>query len=713
MTFSKPETVMSSFSKPSSPVVSMKVPSVTEFISNFFYNYYTIDERTNENSNIPNHLKRKSIEQINSEVIDFSLRIPRYIKLQWHGPVGSIAPAGLLLANSPATSIESNLNKIQTEESFLKSKFSSHSISNYDSIRDASSEIMSIGGKLYPGIEDAFPEIATGTSKDSIDASQSTMTNTNFTSNRTSIDYSSPTGIPKVITIAQPARQTRDTFPNSINQINKQQQYSLSNDDLGDSGFSLSKLVDTYNKNSLKNYSLTNQTIRGAVSEKDKFLNIASSVKSVEDIATDSARSHGITFYDSSNNQIKINSGYEALKAKVNKNPLNLQINKLAAIDIFASSSLFPHERKKINKNYTLVHKETAEIDDVYSQPVYVGPAIQTPDAFETSAGLIGYLIERSIYTADGYEKDKTYTVENAYVLDFIDTSILLGKEYFYSIRSIVRISTTGYDEETNEIREIQYYIGSHPVTTTVKTFEFVPPPHPVELNFIWDYRGKNLQIAWGMPVNSQRDITQFQVFRREKVEEPFELIVQKCFDQSKLKYRTGEVIDGNAKNMSPEVLQFVEYSDQPVLFFIDKDFKIDVESQKSSKYIYAITSIDAHGMSSNYGSQFEVTFDFFKNILVKKLISSAGAPKPYPNLHINVDAFKDVIKTDGFSSTKLKVYFMPEYFKIINETGLIQRMVSTKQDNAYYKIQFINLQNQKSDSLKIVIDDPYELTTV
>ena len=97
----------------------------------------------------------------------------------------------------------------------------------------------------------------------------------------------------------------------------------------------------------------------------------------------------------------------------------------------------------------------------------------------------------------------------------------------------------------------------------------------------------------------------------------------------------------------------------------------------------------------------------------MKKLISSAGAPKPYPNLHINVDAFKDVIKTDGFSSTKLKVYFMPEYFKIINETGLIQRMVSTKQDNAYYKIQFINLQNQKSDSLKIVIDDPYELTTV
>jgi hypothetical protein len=96
---------------------------------------------------------------------------------------------------------------------------------------------------------------------------------------------------------------------------------------------------------------------------------------------------------------------------------------------------------------------------------------------------------------------------------------------------------------------------------------------------------------------------------------------------------------------------------------------------------------------------------------LINKLISSAGGPKPYPNLYLNIDAFKDVIKTSGMSSTKLKVYFMPEYFKIMYGDYRIQRMVSTKQDNAYYKIQFINLQNQKSDSLKITIDDPHELT--
>ena len=127
----------------------------------------------------------------------------------------------------------------------------------------------------------------------------------------------------------------------------------------------------------------------------------------------------------------------------------------------------------------------------------------------------------------------------------------------------------------------------------------------------MWDYKNKKLQVTWGMPVNSQRDITQFQVFRRQSIEEPFELIAQKCIDNSKLKYRTGEIIDGNFKNMSPENLQFVEYSDQPVMFFIDEDFKVDPKSLKSSRFIYTIVSIDAHGMSSNYGSQFEINFDF------------------------------------------------------------------------------------------------------
>jgi hypothetical protein len=115
--------------------------------------------------------------------------------------------------------------------------------------------------------------------------------------------------------------------------------------------------------------------------------------------------------------------------------------------------------------------------------------------------------------------------------------------------------------------------------------------------------------------------------------------------------------------------------------------------------------------MVSNYSSQFEVSFDFFKNKLVKKLISVAGAPKPYPNMKLNIDLFKDTIKTSGEASMKMKVYFMPEYFKIKYSNGRVERMLSTSNENGYYKMQFINLQNQKSDSMDIVIDDPLGLT--
>jgi hypothetical protein len=139
----------------------------------------------------------------------------------------------------------------------------------------------------------------------------------------------------------------------------------------------------------------------------------------------------------------------------------------------------------------------------------------------------------------------------------------------------------------------------------------------------------------------------------------------------------------------------------------LDLDFKADPETLTVSKFIYAITSVDAHGLISNYSSQFEVTFDFLKNQLVKKIISNSGAPRAYPNMYLMTDTFKDVIKTSGGFSKKMKIYFMPDYLKLGNQqNGIIQKMVETKQSDSFYKIQFINLQNQKSDSIKIKIDD-------
>jgi hypothetical protein len=155
-----------------------------------------------------------------------------------------------------------------------------------------------------------------------------------------------------------------------------------------------------------------------------------------------------------------------------------------------------------------------------------------------------------------------------------------------------------------------------------------------------------------------------------------------------------------------------------PIMYHIDNDFETDIDLLKTSKFIYTVASVDAHGMVSNYGSQFEVSFDFFKNRIVKQFVSSEGAPRQYPNMKLNIDLFKDVIKTEGQASLRMKVYFMPEYFKIRypnvsdnDEIIKVQKMVSTSNEGSYYKMQFINLQNQKSDNLKIIIDDPDGMT--
>lgn len=696
-TFFRPKNEQQSYSKPSAPVVSMNLPPIANFNSEFIYNYHVNDERTNESPPIPEYFKKKSMEQSSSEVLDYALRVPRYVKLTWDLPKTPIAQPSSLLENNSQNSIQSNLQKIHTEESFLKSRYSSFSISNQDAINDAGIEINSLGGNNISALVDS-----NNNSKDGFGSFFNAKGVIANSGNQVSILNNSTNGKPKLVRLPKDSKKLRNDFPNSITEISKRSKNQL----VGSKkiGYSPFAVADTFNTNNLKK---VGDNAKNASIKQD----IQSSTKNIEDMAIDHL-ANGVMFFDKNNKLKNSSSGFRKTIDVIQKNPLSLQINKLMAVDAFASSSILSFDLRKINDEFQKARSQFSELDDSFGQPFYVGPQILNPDLFQTTVGITGYLIERSIMGERGFEKDKTYTVENPLINNFVDTAVLFGRAYHYSIRTIFKVITTGYDDDVDEIREVGYLIGSKPTETMIKTFEFVPPPPPVDLNFIWDYKDKKLQITWNMPVNSQRDIKQFQVFRRENVEEPFELISQKCFDFSTLKYTTGESIDGNLKNeYSSEFQQLIQYHEEPVTFHIDDDFKINPRALKASKYIYSIVSIDAHGMSSNYSSQFEVSFDFFKNVLTKKLISSAGAPKPYPNLYLNIDAFKDVIKTSGMSSTRLKVYFMPEYFKIMYGDHRIQRMVSTKQDNAYYKIQFINLQNQKSDSLKITIDDPHELT--
>ena len=96
--------------------------------------------------------------------------------------------------------------------------------------------------------------------------------------------------------------------------------------------------------------------------------------------------------------------------------------------------------------------------------------------------------------------------------------------------------------------------------------------------------------------------------------------------------------------------------------------FYDDYEFNRDGSFIYAVCCVDAHGLTSTLSPQFEISFNKYRNKLVKRLISTSGAPKAYPNLYLLQDTFVDVVKDSGHS--QLTVYFDPEYLDVFNNNG-------------------------------------------
>lgn len=607
------------FAVPSNPVFSLNIPEVKEINSSFTYNFYVNDEGTQENSGVPEFIKKKS-EKLNAgdaETLDFTLRVPRYVTINWlPAPSTYYDPYD----DRKTFSIKQNIDKIITEDEFTSSKFINYTFSNVDRIQDAYNDINN----------DGKPEF----------------------------------------------------------------------------GNSQATTIDQYVNHLLKDFNESDDVVKITQTKK----NIIQAVENIEKIADRPKKSLGINFYDENGNEINNTSGFDQLVSGPEAF-LRTQINSLVIPDLFDNVYLQRDVVRELNNYYKYSkNRQELNVNDAIVKAVEISKVKEDPGKILTEKSVIGYLIERFEKTPEGFVKNKSYAIENPSITNFVDVLVKYGTTYYYSIRSVARIKTQGFDEEEQEVRDITYLVSSKPIITSVETVENIPPPEPVDVNFVWDYKKSKLKIVWGMPVNPQRDIKQFQIFRRSSIDEPFELIKQKNFDFSTKKYMTGEQIDGNKQDMTQENQSFVDMEYSPSMSHIDEDFIVDIEMLMTSRYIYSIGSVDAHGMVSNYSAQFEVSFDFFKNKLMKKLISVAGAPKPYPNMRLNIDLFKDTIKTSGETSMKMKVYFMPEYFKIKYSNGRVEKMLSTSNENGYYKMQFINLQNQKSDSMDIVIDDPLGL---
>jgi hypothetical protein len=319
---------------------------------------------------------------------------------------------------------------------------------------------------------------------------------------------------------------------------------------------------------------------------------------------------------------------------------------------------------------------------------------------------IIGYLIQKFEVSSSGVKTIGRIFIKNPenFSGEYKDENVRYGVSYIYKIRTVCLVEAIcrviNYDGVT-DIKIGKFLIASEGKIMSIDCVENIAPPPPISLKVKLNYKERKPEIIWQYPFNPQRDIKRFQIFKRASINESFTLVREYVFDNSIIKTSVAEV----AQTDRIDVLEYTKTN------FIDYEFDLHKDSA-----IYAIASVDAHGMSSGYSPQLFVKYDRINNRLIAKIISRENAPKPYPNIFIEQDFFEDAIKISR--KTRCNIFFDPEYYELyrnIENNGSDEitknkikyyRASSTVNNEFPYSFHFINVDLQQDKTFKIKIID-------
>ncbi|MBG17558.1 MAG: hypothetical protein CMB77_04320 [Euryarchaeota archaeon] len=317
----------------------------------------------------------------------------------------------------------------------------------------------------------------------------------------------------------------------------------------------------------------------------------------------------------------------------------------------------------------------------------------------------------------------------NNIVTSHIDAAVNYDKEYDYTIRAVFSFSLNVPVEVDGAIKNLtfHYFLNSpHSTILTVETREVQPPPYPRDVwAFHEYYTGDDgaLALHWAFPVNKQRDVTYFAVFRRSSIYEPFRLLRVYDFNYSiSSPEQSAAEIKARIYGHSPGDFNFFNEGENDTrgkikrlrpgevnTMFKDKEFKPNTD------YIYAVCAIDAHGQMSNYSAQLKVRLDSRLYKLDIRQISPPGAPLVLPNFFIKTKAFEDVARTANYRKATLR--FRPDYksVKVNNAVkklvhGIDERPDAGGDESNCYFLQIINPDRANDIVLRYQINDKLEL---
>jgi hypothetical protein len=316
------------------------------------------------------------------------------------------------------------------------------------------------------------------------------------------------------------------------------------------------------------------------------------------------------------------------------------------------------------------------------------------PEEIKKNIRKVGYVIEKYGEQFDGSVlRYPDIVIDDPNGASYEDRLVRYGGVYNYKVRTVYETSIT-----TPLLSGTKFAIGGYTINkiliastgtfTTIKCEEKIPPLPPNNLSFQQTLNG--LYIRWNFPINKQKDIKRFQIFRRPDISRPFSLIKEINFDLSILPYTSGERVPNER----------IIRAKGPVKHYLDADFN-DIDSD----YIYAVCAIDAHGYSSAYSEQFRVRFDKLTGKLLITRVSTEGAPKPYPNVNVLGDFFSDLIKDSGHS--RVRIYFDPEY-RDVKRDGKSLNLISTDTTSeSSYRFSMTEINLGQSQTVNISIKQP------
>jgi hypothetical protein len=302
-----------------------------------------------------------------------------------------------------------------------------------------------------------------------------------------------------------------------------------------------------------------------------------------------------------------------------------------------------------------------------------------------------GYLIERVEERSSGERSKFLVGVIDSQTNSFIDYNVRYGSRYSYTVRAAYSVQVPEVLLKRNDSIASRVLFASSPSNiATVTTEEYVPPPPPGDIRFNFDHTKSELAVRWEFPVNRSRDVTRFQLFRRRSLSEPFTLLKEFDFDQSVIEFKRIE---------APLPVNVVK-SKQPIRRALDYDFG------RSSDYIYAVCCVDAHGYVSNYSAQYRVSFNRRLNNIVVKCVSPPNAPRPYPNLYVNLPGTLTLDSITRTGLTSMNVVFDPEYLKVTDRLGNDLEFVKYDSEGAKYYVNVIDTTRAEQVTVPIAIED-------